>query len=287
MRRRWSALLIASGLALVLRAAAAEAPAVTASALFAGGCFWCVEADFEKLPGVDLQPLFEHFRTMYFTTGENYRQTRNSGLDPRQWPQTFDVQPAPKPVVVKMIDVPEPTAVIASMSGGERARALIASRDGMVGVYRVGNLATEALAVPTATDIERVAEVQVGRNPTCLAYQKYASSTVLAVSRGDREIAWIKYTDQGAQVIRRLRDARLLDPVFVEVSDTHGIETPLLTVADFKGRKIINYRYGQLIFATQGGARFGMGPQGKDEFECGGVLEFPGAPFCISATNVN
>jgi hypothetical protein len=31
----------------------------------------------------------------------------------------------------------------------------------------------------------------------------------------------------------------------------------------------------------------GMGPQGKDRFECGGVLEFPGAPFCISATNVN
>jgi hypothetical protein len=79
----------------------------------------------------------------------------------------------------------------------------------------------------------------------------------------------------------------LLDPVFVEVADTHGIETSLLTVADFKGRKIINYRYGPLVFATQGGARFGMGPDGKDEFECGGMLEFPGSPFCISATNVN
>jgi peptide-methionine (S)-S-oxide reductase len=33
-------------------AAPAHAQATTAKATFAGGCFWCVEADFDKVPGV-------------------------------------------------------------------------------------------------------------------------------------------------------------------------------------------------------------------------------------------
>lgn len=238
-----------------------------------------------KAAFLDLQPLFEGMRRVYFTTDENYRKTLDQGPGPNQWPYTFEGDPSWKPPVVKVLDVPQPTAVIASLSGAEKARALIASLNGQVGIYAVGGLATEAAALPE--QIVRVGEVRVGRNPTCLAYQKYSFGTVLAVSRGDRELAWIKLSDKEPQVIRRLRDARLQDPVFAEVSDTHGIETPLLTVADFKGRQILNYRYGRLVFATQGGAKFGLGPEGKDEFECGGRLEFPGAPFGISASNVN
>jgi len=239
----------------------------------------------DKAAFLDLQPLFERVREMYFTTEEKYKQTRDAGLDPKQWPYSFETDPTWKPPVVAVLDVPQPTVVIASMDGGKKARALIASLDGKVGLYQVGGLATEDPAAPQ--EIACVGTVQVGRNPVCLAYQKYSHDTVLAVSRGDREIAWIKYGEKDAQVTRRLRDARLLDPVHAEVADTHGIETALLTVADFKGRKILNYRYGQLVFATQGGAKFGMGAEGKDEFECGGILEFPGSPFCISATNVN
>ena len=238
-----------------------------------------------KVAFLDLQPLFERVRTMYFTTEQNYQKTRDSGPGPQQWPPTFEADPSWRPPVVAVLDQADPSAVIASLEGGKKARAIVASRNGQVRIYGVGGLATEAPA--TAQHIQCLSTVQVGRNPVCLAYQKFSSDTFIAVARGDRELAWIKVGEQEAQVIRRLRDARLLDPVQVEVSDTHGIETSLLTVADFKGRKIINYRYSELVFATQGGARFGMGPQGKDPFECGGIMEFPGAPFCISATNVN
>jgi peptide-methionine (S)-S-oxide reductase len=49
--RRW---LAALGLAVAAGWAVAQAgpPSATAKATFAGGCFWCVEADFDKVPGV-------------------------------------------------------------------------------------------------------------------------------------------------------------------------------------------------------------------------------------------
>jgi hypothetical protein len=222
---------------------------------------------------------------LYFTTESNFQKTRNLGPGPTQWPYTFAADPGYKPKVTKVISVPEPTAIVTGLARGDRSRVYIASLDGMVGSYAVGGLATDAPALPS--QIQRVAETRVGRNPTCLTAQKYATDTIIAVSRGDREISWIKDELSSTRVIRRLRDSRLIDPVHCEMADTHGIEASIITVADFNGRKALNYRFGRVVFELQGGAIFGMGPTGTDEFECGGVLDFPGSPFCVSATNVN
>lgn len=52
MKNFLSTLLGVAGVTLILNASSQEAGGSTETAIFAGGCFWCTESDFEKLDGV-------------------------------------------------------------------------------------------------------------------------------------------------------------------------------------------------------------------------------------------
>jgi hypothetical protein len=191
------------------------------------------------------------------------------------------------------VTVHNPTAVNCSLTGGTAARAYIASVDGKVLIFAVGGLGREGPV--NAGEIGPIGMVQVGRNPVCLAYNKSQGwggadtikNEVIAVCRGDRELDWIHFSGDGGEVVKRLHDKRLVDPIWAEVADTHGTESHIITVTDFKGRKVINYSFGPVVFWTNGGKRFEMGEDGKAEFECGGAMDFPGFPFAVCGTNVN
>ncbi|HZE97536.1 MAG TPA: hypothetical protein VE981_10960 [Planctomycetota bacterium] len=233
----------------------------------------------QKAVLVDLRPLFAGVRQAYFGGDQSWAKTRELGPKPAQWPWTFDSESSLRPVVVGDIDVPKPVSVFARTTGGEHARAFIGCQDGTLISYKVG-----------ADGLQEAGRMTVGRNPVWIAGKGShggPDTGFIVVSRAERSLQWVRFAKDQGSIVRELRDERMIDPVYAEVADTHGIETQIVTVADFKGRRIINYRCSPVIFATNGGAKFGCGPKGDEEFECGGVLSFPGNPIAVSGTNVN
>ena len=56
-------------------------------------------------------------------------------------------------------------------------------------------------------------------------------------------------------------------------------------VTDFKGSKVVNYLTAPIN--SWGDELFGkLGPDGKAEFECGGVQPMPGFPYMLSGAEV-
>lgn len=228
---------------------------------------------------VDLKPLFHGVRQAYCGSNESWVRTRDLGPKPKQWPWTFEAEPSLKPVVIGDVDVPKPVSVFARTTGGEHSRAFIGCQDGTMISFKTDS-----------AGIKEAGRMTVGKNPVWIAHKGLAGGSetgFIVVSRGDRALQWVKFSKDQGTITRELRDERMVDPVYAEVADTHGIETQLVTVADFKGRRIINYRTSPVVFATNGGARYGCGPKGTDEFECGGVMPFPGNPLAVCGSNVN
>ena len=243
---------------------------------------------------VDLQPLFETFNHAYFGERADFdAAVGHVGPAPDQWPRTFDLSPESAPKVVGTMKLGgAPTAVRTALprNGATPTLAHVATMDGTITSYAVGGLADTTPALFEA--IHAVGTLQVGLNPTSLVPSKDhaqvdAATALIAVSRADRRVDWITLGDDGlGEVVRTLRDSRLLDPVAAEDGNNHGTESYVLTIADYAGQAVRNYRYGPVIFHTNGGAEFGMGADGKAEFEYGGAFLPGGSPFQLSSTNV-
>lgn len=245
-----------------------------------------------KASFIDLQPLLQYYRKMYFTTGENYNQTKNEGNSSNQWPYTFSYAPEQKPKVVSTISVKNPTAVATGLpwftffwrdgDNSFRENAYIATMDGELRMYKVGNLMTTDFG---GTIGQPFKTVKIGKNPTNIDYGNGANygNDIFINCRGEKSIYYLYYD---GRIQGSFRDARLQDPVYVAVSYNGRSEynCPLLTVTDFKGKQVVNYRYqndGPEAINTPVG-----NPGGSSVFEYGYATPLPGYPFMSTYAEV-
>ncbi len=211
-----------------------------------------------KATFVDLKPLFAYYRSMYFGSGTPFN---NLGQGPDQWPTAFSSASQQTPTVIKTVALGSRPTAVKAFTFSDTKRAWIATQDGQLHIYDLGDYPTDGAASPDG--IREVGSVAVGRNPTDIALVKTrnhlntpsvlypdTNKEVIVTSRGDRRIDWVRFADDynSGRVVRTLRDSRLADPISAEDADNHGSESYVLSVADYAGRQLANYRYGPVIF---------------------------------------
>ncbi len=213
-----------------------------------------------------------------------------------QWPRTFAADGAAN-AHGDQDDEPceRPTAVKAFLWGANR-RAWVATQDGKLRIFNLGDFPTTGTG--SAASITEGASVAVGRNPTHIAYPKekaggsiYGSNwmnDLIVTSRGDRQVNWVRFAGDmnSGSVIRTLKDSRLADPISTEDTDNHATESYVLSVADYGGRALRNYRYGPVVMHSYAGQSYGMGPAGNDPFEYAGAFDLPGKAFQATSANI-
>ena len=82
----------------------------------------------------------------------------------------------------------------------------------------------------------------------------------------------------------------MADPIAVEDGDNFATMNNLLTVADYTGAALRNYRYGPVIFADgkacASATSCPVTPTGSIAIEYGGAMNVPGKPYQIRTANV-
>lgn len=239
-----------------------------------------------KAGWLDLRPLFQYYASMYFGPRASYDRTRNIGAGPGQWPPTFDEVPGQRPTVVRTLSLDARPTAVRCYAWGPLRQAWIATEPGQLLRFGIAD------AAPAGS-------VAVGRNPTGIELAKEKalgmeriypdfSRELLVTSRADRVVQWVRLEGRGGKVVRELRDRRLKDPITACDTDNQGSELYVVTVVDYAGRAVRNYRFGALNLDPEYRApRYGMGPDGKAEFEYGGGFEVPGRPFALCSSNTS
>ncbi len=274
-----------------------------------GGMAVVISKSEQQAAFIDLRPLFSYYRQQYFNVSANSQSNFNSMISGRgpgagQWPYTFTNTPSQSPVVVKTVALGNrPTAVRVSMTDNI-SRAWIATQEGTLHMYNLGSYLSTSTAGSPASIAEIGSGIAVGRNPTNIAYAKKGQTSiypvtgdreVIVTSRGDRRINWVRFAaDYNSGAVRTdlvLTDSNLVDPIAVEDNDNHGTESYILSVADYTGRKVSNYRYGPTIFWTNTGSGNACQPNGgctvsgNTGFEYGGSFALPGGAFQVVDSN--
>jgi len=260
-----------------------------------------------KVALVDLAPLFSYMRESYLSSATNYKATLAArGTAANKFPQAFSAKPSITPKVVWESTVAKPNAVLAGIRMDrwtkDYYKAYVASENGTISII-------DTTPLMRRNSWERLGSLRiagtfnVGRNPVSMCFTRRGDSNLpllpklsngsqakadplnnllyIAV-RGDRKVvAAVTFEGKGS-VYRTIKDKRMGDPVAVSTA----IRGPILSVADFRGKKLISFRVGK-ITDSRNNKVYGCGADGKAAFEYAGDVPLAGHPFLINSTNVN
>jgi hypothetical protein len=166
--------------------------------------------------------------------------------------------------------------------------AYVASMDGQLRLYKVGDLMTTAsggsIGAPFST-------VVIGKNPCSLDYGHGGNfgDDLFIVCRGDNAVYYLNYDGSTHGI---LRDSRIADAVYPCVSNV-GAFSPdsgtsysafFLHLMDFNGRKVLNYRYDGSPYIPVGDPP--NPPNANTIFEFNSEQTPPGCPFVYTRAEV-
>ena len=258
----------------------------------------------QKVAFIDLKPLFQYYKKMYFGTNADFAATTNLGQGANQWPLPFSAAPEQIPTVIKTVGLNVRPTAVKTYQWGANKRAWVAGQDGALRIYNLGDYPTTG-AGSAASIVESGSVTGLGTNLTDITYAKVKAGSaiypdpakeLIVTSRGNRSVTWVRLANDGnsGTVMRTLQDTRLKDPIASEDTDNHSTESYVLSVADYGGKQIANYRYGPVIMwnyptaQCKGPTGCGMlpGSDGTGCFEFGGGYTVKGKAFKIVGANI-